>query len=124
MANENCGIIEGLHPEAGVRQLVAMPFKPMDISSSPLPAACVCHPERKCKESNDLHFSSPPLLLFSAREVPWLSSLRSFTNISTSTRLRPPGAVEGDRLMSVKKTYVKQFGLESTYHKKGMDVQV
>lgn len=84
---ENCAIIEGLHPAAGVRQPVAMSFKPMGSFSLRPPVTCVCHTESKCRESNDLYFFPPPLLFFSARPVPWLSSLCSFTNTSTSTRL-------------------------------------
>ena len=120
MANENCAITEGLHPEAGVRQPVAMSLKPMGSSSPPPPVTCVCHTESKCRESNDLYFFPPPLLFFSARPVPWLSSLCSFTNTSTSTRLGPPRAVDGDCSMPGKETYLKQFGLESIHCKKGM----
>lgn len=57
-ANGNCAIIEGLHPEARVRQPVAMSLKPTGISSPPPPVTCVCHTESKCKESNNLYFFS------------------------------------------------------------------
>lgn len=75
MTNENCAIIEGLRPEAGVRQPVAMSFKPMGSSSSRPPVTCVCHAASKCRESNDLCFF-PPLLLFFFSQT---SSLAQFT---------------------------------------------
>lgn len=117
MADENCAIIEGLHPEAGVTQPVATSFKPMGSSFPPPPVSCVCHTGSKWRQSNDLYFFPPPRLFFSARQVPWLSLLCSFTNTSTSW-----GHQElwmGTARCQWKR-WVKQFGLKTTWHKKGM----
>lgn len=117
MTNETVSSFKGCTLRLGLDSLQELSFETKD-SSSPLPPV-ICVPYRGQMQGIPwpLFFSSFPgfglfgwfclfacfflLFFFSARPVPWLGLLCSFTNTSTSTRLGPARAVDGDSLNPV-----------------------
>lgn len=108
MTSETVPSLKDCTLRLGLDSLQQLSLKPKGSSSPPPPVICVPHRRQMQRIPWALSFSSFPVLFvvvfFSARPVPWLSLLCSFTNPRTSTRLRPPRAVDGDSLNPVKKT--------------------